>query len=92
MPQHKPTTWNHDPHGADGELDFDKLEESLAHGKNMLVQGQEGLIDAYQVPLADGASLTIYHHAPAGHPEGDKAIAKLNAHLAKKQATALGKK
>lgn len=85
---HKPTTWNHDPHAADGSLDYDKLEESLAHGKAMLVGGQEGLIDAYQQPLADGSVLTIYHHAPAGHPGGDAAIAKLKAHLAKQNAPA----
>jgi len=81
---HKPTTWNHDPHAPDGSLDLDKLQESIAHGTNMLMTDQEGIIDAYQLAMSDGRSLTIYEHAPAGHPAGDAAIAKQKAWKAKK--------
>lgn len=90
---HAPTTWDHDPHGPDGKLDFGKLAESIAHGTKQLADGKEAVIDAYQVapdgamppPPTDGSYYTIYHHAPATapHPGVKPALAAAKAHMSK---------
>lgn len=67
------TNFNHAPHGADGKLDPHKLSESMDHGKKMVVEGKELMLDAYQVEPGgtvpalpnDGSYFTIYHHVPA---------------------------